>query len=686
MKNETGSFIRWKSLVRMVLTVCIAITALCLSYTSPADAARNRENLAAFPGAEGAAKFTPGGRGGDVYHVINTNSSGDGSLAHGIKTADGPRTIVFDIGGTIHFDEELNILEKKRLTIAGQTAPGDGVTLRFDQGGLRISNCEDIIITHLRIANGSVDNRFDILRTDGSENVLLSHLSLRWGTRSNLVSRSNGPLTAQYLINAEPTDRQLAGWFGQMRLHEGLYNQTIRKNLGIHQSGRFNMFQGGRFEFINNVTYNADLRWHNTFYIFSRPEYGTRETDLGAQLADVNAIGNVLIDGHNPPASSFAFGKASRVFIDGNVRDWDPNVPFSPENADEDIFEGIPGYMVGHSLMIELRADKFARVDIPLDLRLNDLQRTKPVSARQAYIDVLSRSGSSLTRDKHDHRYIRDVMNKTTRKLPESVADVPGDPFPQLDHGKPVQSSARDGIADAWKKERGLDPEVAYHQKYTREGYTYLEKYLHWLMRYSLPPETLETREIVVESTYQQGGFASVSSFGFQENNDPSGYNSFTVSKADEILQFGLLRFDISMVEPGMLNDASLELTLRDKDGSGHFRVYGLDHDRERQVWPDGHITADMAPAFIETGNAIEMNRDDVILLGDLKLEDGVASLTNPNLAVFLNLAMYYREYPESELVTLVFKPLEEGKVEFFADDNEGNGFAPRLKLNAIPR
>ncbi len=680
---------RWISLMPasgMILALWVAVSTLCMADASLAAAAGGNKDLPAFPGAEGAAKYTPGGRGGDVYHVVNTNANGEGSLAYGIETANGPRTIVFDIGGTIFFEEELNILEKRRLTIAGQTAPGDGVTLRFDGGGMQITDSEDIIVTHLRLANGSVDSRFDLLRTNGSKDVMLSHLSFRWGTRSNFVSRPHGPVTAQYLINAEPTDRQLGGWWGQMRQHEGLFNYTIRKNLGIHQSGRFNMFQGGRFEFINNVTFNADLRWHNTFYIFSRPEHGSREASLGAQLADVNAIGNVLIDGYNPPATSFGFGKSSRVYLDGNVRDWNPDALFSPENADDDIYEGVPEYMVGHELLIELPADEFARVDMPLDLRLTDTQRTRPLSYRRAYIDVLSRSGASVTRDKHDHRYVRDVMNKTIRELPKWVTDVIGETFPELDPGQPVQSTARDGIADIWKTERGLDPEIAYHQTYTNEGYTYLEKYLHWLMRKSFPPDDLDTREIVVSSTYQQGGYASVSSTGQKVNDEPSAYSSFTVAKNNGSMQFGLLRFDISKIEPGMINDATLILDISDDFGFGQIRVYGLDHDRSGQLWPDGHISADAAPALENVNHSIEMIRDDVILLGDLQLVNGKASLTCPNLAVFLNLAMYYSDNPESDLVTLVFMPVEEGKTVFFTDAYAETGMAPRLILKAMPR
>ncbi len=631
-------------------------------HPDPDEEMMKARPLPAFPGAEGAGKYSRGGRGGDVYVVENTKSEGPGSLRYGIESADGPRNIVFNTQGTI--GGSLDFEGASRITIAGQTAPGDGITLRQR---VRVTESEDIIIQHLRFSSSG-----DPLRTDRSSRVMLSHLSVRWGSRNNWVLRPNGPLTLQYSINAEPTNRQLGGWFGQMRGREGYFTHTVHKNLGIHQGGRINMFQSGAYEFMNNITFNATPRhaYRGPYYIMSRPWHG-------GQLVEANVIGNVMIDGtphrhrgrrtRRPPDYTFGFGRNSRVFIDGNMRDRSPDSPFSPEPADGDIIDGAPPDY-------RWRGDEFELLDELSDLDLRtargfalEEQRTSPVDARRAYIDVLSRSGASAFRDVHDHRYVRDVMNKNARRLPRRLSDIPGEPFPEPDPNsfEPWVSTAGDGIPDEWKRERGLDPETEYHQEYTDEGYTYLEKYLHSLAPHSFPPDSSETEEIQVGSSYGEGGAAEVI--------------------LEDAVHYGLLRFDLSQVEPGMLNDASLKLHFGDIEEPSGFRVYGLDHDRAGQRWDSGTIGPQDAPAMLVEDGEVSLNRNDLILLGDIEPDGGSGgsevTFDNPNLAVFLNLAVYAGDQPDSHLVTLLLKPSQ--------PDETGLGIdwetEPRLILEAVP-
>jgi len=159
--------------------------------------------LRAFPGAEGAGAFTPGGRGGDVYHVTNLNDSGPGSLRFGIQNATGPRTIVFDVSGTIFNQSRLNI-NKPFLTLAGQTAPGDGITVAG--WTTSVNSTHDVIVRYMRFRPGDVncpnyqDDGFDV---DKSTNVIADHVSASWSVDETLSVTESSNVTIQWAFITE---------------------------------------------------------------------------------------------------------------------------------------------------------------------------------------------------------------------------------------------------------------------------------------------------------------------------------------------------------------------------------------------------------------------------------------------------------------------------------------------------
>jgi hypothetical protein len=156
-------------------------------------ACTGRAKLPAFPGAEGFGKYSLGGRGGDVYSVTNLNDAGPGSLRYGIETASGPRTIVFEVAGTISLASPLAIEKKSHLTLAGQTAPGKGITLR-DQN-VYIKHSQHIIVRYLRVRLGDENKEAgdspDVMTVDYNDQVILDHLSLSWGVDGNSDYRGN---------------------------------------------------------------------------------------------------------------------------------------------------------------------------------------------------------------------------------------------------------------------------------------------------------------------------------------------------------------------------------------------------------------------------------------------------------------------------------------------------------------
>ncbi|MCK5470675.1 MAG: pectate lyase, partial [Cyclobacteriaceae bacterium] len=132
----------------------------------------------AFPGAEGAGKFTKGGRGGDVYHVTSLEDAGKGSLRQGIETISGPRTIVFDVAGTIRLKSILQIKDVSYLTIAGQSAPGKGITIA--DYPIKIHDSKHIIMRYMRVRLGDEnkppDSGFDCIEVNYDEDIILDHL------------------------------------------------------------------------------------------------------------------------------------------------------------------------------------------------------------------------------------------------------------------------------------------------------------------------------------------------------------------------------------------------------------------------------------------------------------------------------------------------------------------------------
>jgi hypothetical protein len=188
-------------------------TLLTLATAARADAP---PKVPAFPGAEGAGAATPGGRGGKVHVVTNLADSGPGSFREAV-TAEGPRTVVFGVAGLITLETPV-VIDHPYLTLAGQTAPGDGVCIRGQSVHI---NTHDVVIRYLRFRRGELKVRDDALGGYPTADVIVDHVSASWGLDENLsLYRWIKPLggdrlqkmplervTIQWSISSEALDR-----------------------------------------------------------------------------------------------------------------------------------------------------------------------------------------------------------------------------------------------------------------------------------------------------------------------------------------------------------------------------------------------------------------------------------------------------------------------------------------------
>jgi pectate lyase len=247
----------------------------------------------AFPGAEGFGAYAVGGRGGDVYHVTTLADSGPGSLRHGVSEARGPRTIVFDVSGTIFLRSEL-VIDRPFLTLAGQTAPGDGVTIAGF--GTLISDTHNVIVRFMRFRPGDIncpEFQGDALSVVRSQDIVIDHVSASWSIDEALSVTHSDRVTVQWSIIADSLNaschREGRHGFGSL-LRWGAGGLTFHHNLYAHHASR-NPRLGDDLglDFVNNVVYD----WG------SAPGYSGEAAEGSPRL---NYVANTLVADPPRPA------------------------------------------------------------------------------------------------------------------------------------------------------------------------------------------------------------------------------------------------------------------------------------------------------------------------------------------------------------------------------------------------
>ncbi|EPR66264.1 pectate lyase family protein [Cyclobacterium qasimii] len=424
------------------------------------------ESQRAFPGAEGYGAFAKGGRGGDVYQVTNLNDNGPGSLRYGIESADGPRTIVFHTSGTIELKSDLTI-NKPYLTIAGQTAPADGITLK--DRTLAINNTHDIVIRYIRIRYGdenkdkSALSDPDAIRTNGITDVIFDHISASWGI-DGIHDLRGGNFTLQWSIYGESLNRSL---------HEDNLDHAMLasfRDLDNNVSVHHNLFHSSRERHptlgggvATDSTRVVDLR-NNLIYNWKAP------TNFGN--CNVNVVNNYYKPGESTDLSlkpmqvksEFAPTRA-HGYVFGNLFPWN-------EEWTNDNYSAIEYTNWG-----KYKNTTRGKFELSSELVEGEFMPTTQ-TAQEAYESVLLYAGASKSRDKVDQRILEGVIDGSNRLI-DSQNQVGG--WPDLKQGVALKDSDNDGMPDYWEMMRGLEPNNPEDRNddYNGDGYTNLEKYLN---------------------------------------------------------------------------------------------------------------------------------------------------------------------------------------------------------------
>lgn len=412
----------------------LSISLLLILYFGISDAQQ-----LAFPGAEGFGRFASGGRGGTVYHVTNLNDTGAGSFRDAVSQTG--RTIVFDVSGVIRIKEK--IAAAPDITIAGQTAPGKGITVY----GNGVSFSSNSIIRYLRF-RGSIDmpRGACTVVADDLTDVIFDHVSIEWGRWDNLHVKNSSNITFQYCLIGEGIDPQR---FGALLEHP--VDITVHHCLWTGNQSR-NPKAKAKIEFLNNVVYN----WGKSGFVG-----GHSATD---HYQDI--VGNYFIAGPSSTDDFLSmFTATDHVYHKDNYADLNKDGKVNGRLiTDEDFIKQKatllqqPSAMSGSNVKISAAADSWKI--------------------------VMAEAGSSLQRDAVDKRiisYFKSLGKKG--QVFKTEAEAGGQPTVKQKNSR-LTDTDTDGIPDRWERKNNLNADDPADGAITNKtGYTNLENYINSLAR-----------------------------------------------------------------------------------------------------------------------------------------------------------------------------------------------------------
>lgn len=437
----------------------------------------------AFKGAEGFGRNATGGRGGKVLMVTNLNDSGPGSLRWACDQS-GARYILFNVSGYIVLKSRL-VIQQGDVTIAGQTAPGDGICIK--DFGVIIS-ADNVIIRFMRFRLGDdAQQEADALEARFHKNIIIDHCSMSWSTDETASFYANENTSLQWCIISESLKNSVhaKGAHGYGGIWGGK-NASFHHNLLAHHDSR-NPRLGEEAGKAFALTDLVDLR-NNVIY-----NWGSNSC-YGGESMNANIVNcyykpgpatskkeRIIAIDKNLTEGTEVYNRWGSFFIDGNYMEG------SAKTTEDNWSYGVINQL--HAKYGMLSKDEWSKIkrSTPFDIGNNIFTH----SAIEAYDRVVAVAGASFSRDSADLRIISDVIHRTysspgSNGSLNGIIDAPSDAggYPALKQTDPAADQSKDGIPDAWQKLKGLDPtkpEANGHQLST--GYENLEVYLDDLVQ-----------------------------------------------------------------------------------------------------------------------------------------------------------------------------------------------------------
>lgn len=486
------------------------------------------QDVPAFPGAEGFGRYVTGGRGGKVIHVTSLEDSGKGSLREALKGNDA-KIIVFDVSGYIDLKSQLDVTSN--TTIAGQTAPGDGITLRYYT--LYFGKCDNVIVRFIRSRRSQVkdvNDGADATWGRKRKDIIIDHCSFSWSIDEVASFYDNHNFTMQWCNITEGLanpghskgEHSYGGiWGGKNASFHHNYISHVQNRAPRFNGARYkwdgfdkemyeNTVQAERVDFRNCVMYN----WGSGSSCYGGPGGGyinmvNNYYKAGPGTKNKTTVTQVTVGAKGNSTPSDLYGYASRYYINGNY----VTAANSPENYDwygvkydsglftinGERYIADANHIYGENQTYVKNNSNVDCIRLKLDEPF-DAGEVTTHKAQTAFEKVLKYGGASFVRDACDIRYAEEAENGTTTYKgsivkrdgiidfindPEGTEDPTTASFPTLREEKRAADfdTDGDGIPDTWETANGLNPSDASDgNAYTIDGegyYTNIEVYLN---------------------------------------------------------------------------------------------------------------------------------------------------------------------------------------------------------------